>query len=124
MRENRAGFTLLEIMIAIAFIGVALLAVISAQGRGIKLSEEVRYSSTAIFLARGILTETQLSGDLSSERANDQFEEPFEQFSWTREITPFFAMSGLYKIRVRVHRTGKPPGEGLILDGLIYQGGS
>ncbi|MBW2140762.1 MAG: prepilin-type N-terminal cleavage/methylation domain-containing protein [Deltaproteobacteria bacterium] len=59
MRPPRKGFTLLEIMIALAFIGVALVAVIQAQGQGLKLTDQVRFTSRTVFLARELMAEAQ-----------------------------------------------------------------
>jgi len=123
---DRPGFTLLEVMIALAFIGVALLAIVRAQGQGIKLTEQARLTSQTVYLARQILAETQFLSGLTEGVEQGTFEEPLDYLAWERRVVPLEAIpaSGFYRVTVSVHRTGRPAHEGVSLEGFAYAGGS
>ncbi|MBW2090986.1 MAG: prepilin-type N-terminal cleavage/methylation domain-containing protein [Deltaproteobacteria bacterium] len=120
--QPRKGFTLLEVMIALAFIGVALVAVVQTQGQGLKLTEEVRFTSRAVFLARELLTEAQVQTGLTEGLEKGQFDEPLNYLAWEREVIPLTILSGLYKIVIRVHRIDESAKDGLTLEGFVYKG--
>ncbi len=119
---KRSGFTLLEVLISIAFIGIALVAVIRAQGQGITLADEARFTSRAIFLAKLKLAEAQHHPDLTAAEQSGAFAEPLEEFSWDAEINPVTGLPGLYKVQIWVRRTGQKPKQGVMLQGFTYRG--
>jgi len=65
LKKQSNGFTLLEIMIAVAFIGIALVAIMKVQGQGIRLTDQARLISRNVFLARQIMAEAQNRKDLA-----------------------------------------------------------
>ena len=113
----------MEVMIAIAFIGVALVAVIRSQGQGIRLAEKARATSRDIFLARQILSETQLASSLSDGTDDGTFEEPLDDHVWEREITAVPGMSALYKVQVWVNNKDNPVRSGVTLQGFANGAG-
>ena len=123
MKTPRAGFTLLEVMIAVAFIGIALVAVIRTQSQGIRLSDEARFISQAVFLAKDVLARTQAEADLTPGGDSSTFEEPLDQFAWQREITEMAGLPGILQVKVRVFRRGEAPETGLTLTGFAYLAG-
>jgi general secretion pathway protein I len=122
VRVRRSGFSLLEVLIAVAIIGIALVAVIRTQGQGMQLSGEARFSSRAVFLARYVLAQTQSQTTIESGVSNDVFEDAQIKAVWDREITPAPGLPGLFRIQVWVHRPGTPPMSGVTLQGFVYRG--
>lgn len=118
---KRSGFTLLEVMISVAFIGIALAAVIRAQGQGISLSEEARFMSRAVFLASTALSEAESDSDLEAGIKEGEFEEPLDFISWKREVVPMAGFQGLYKINILVWDSGVEAGRRISLQGFAYR---
>lgn len=121
MTRRVRGFTLLEVMIALAFIGVALVAVIRAQGQGVKLGGEARFTSRAVFLAQTKLAEAQSEPDISAGVRTGRFDEPLDDVGWETEIAPVPGLPGLFRVQVWVHREDEPARQGLTLQGFIYR---
>ncbi|MEW6262532.1 MAG: prepilin-type N-terminal cleavage/methylation domain-containing protein [Thermodesulfobacteriota bacterium] len=118
------GFSLLEVMIAVAFLGLALVAVIRVEGQGLSLSGEARFNARAVFLADYLLAEAQTQGDLSPGIKEAAFEGLGDRIEWMREVTPAPGFPGLYRVQVWVYRTGRPAREGVTLLGFAYRSGS
>lgn len=85
------GFTLLEIMIAMAILAVSLLALYSAVGNSLRASAMAEDTDQATHLARQKMAEVMMSleEDLSRGAFPDEkeehgtFEKPFERFQWS-----------------------------------------
>ncbi len=76
------GFTLLEVMIAVAVIAIAFVAVLGAQSRGLSLTDESRFNTTAALLAQSKMAEIQASGvNVTLSRSGD-FGEAFPEYAW------------------------------------------
>ena len=121
MKRRPQGFTLLEIMVAMAFIGIALVSIISVQGQAVKVTDQARLTSRSVFLARWIMAEVRNKQDFSEGVERGKFEEPLDYLAWERRIIPLPFVTGLYKIVVRVFPEGRPVQEGLMLEGFAYQ---
>ena len=52
LRKRRAGFTLLEVMVAVAILAIALTAIFSSEGGAIKVHHRARKTTVATLLAR------------------------------------------------------------------------
>ncbi len=87
---GRAGFTLLEMMVAVSVIGIALTSVYKMHTQTIMLNQIARFNSVAPLLAqeRIALIDAQPIEDASDDSGN--FEDGFEQYSYnvTIEETP------------------------------------
>lgn len=127
----RRGFTLLEVMIALAFVALALVAVIRAEGQGLRLAGEARFTSRAVFLANYILADAQSRGDLNPGTKDGSFggqglddmkiEGLSDDLRWMREVTPVQFFPGLYKVQVWIYLSKTPPRQGLTLQGFAYR---
>ncbi|MBL7684430.1 MAG: type II secretion system protein [Deltaproteobacteria bacterium] len=94
MRRYFTGFTLLEIMIAMAILSISLLALYSSMGNSLRASGMAEEMSQAMQLAR--LKMSEISLDVESEMARGafpedkeergDFEKPFEKFKWSYAI--------------------------------------
>ncbi|MBE0500081.1 MAG: prepilin-type N-terminal cleavage/methylation domain-containing protein [Desulfuromonadales bacterium] len=100
-REN--GFTLLEVMIALAIIGIALVTLIGLETRTVQLAERQQRVTQATLLAQGKMTEIEVgSQSLTGLSGNEGlFEPPFELYRWSlvREATP---LPGIEMVTVSV----------------------
>jgi prepilin-type N-terminal cleavage/methylation domain-containing protein len=120
MRRGQ-GFTLLEVMIAVAFIAVAAVAVLRTQGQGLLLAEQARFTARAVFLARQVLNETHAQDDLLQGNNGEAFPDPLSDFKWERRVTPVSGFPGLYRVKITVLRGEQPDGEGVKLTGFTYR---
>lgn len=90
-RLANAGFTLLEVMIALAIVGTTLIAMLSLGNRTIATNDQLQRLTQATLLAQEKMTEIeqQAAGSLTFELqdAQGEFEEPFAAFSWQTSFT-------------------------------------
>ena len=52
LKHRDQGFTLLEVMVAMAIIAIAMTAVLNSQSQSISLASEAKFSTTATLLAQ------------------------------------------------------------------------
>jgi len=77
------GFTLLEVMIAVAIIAIALMAVLGSQSQGLSLAGESRFNRAAALLAQGKMAEVEAvkdQRDLNSDSGD--FGDEFPGYTW------------------------------------------
>jgi general secretion pathway protein I len=98
-----SGFTLLEVMIALAILAVALAAVIGLQSRTVSLDVETRFNSVAPFLAQARMTETLAAGEDAPSEDSGDFGEDFPGYEWTVSMERV-DLPGLGEISRRVRR--------------------
>lgn len=89
------GFTLVEIMIAIAILSIGLLSIYTAQGNSLRASGTAERIQTAAMLARQIMTEKMIEVDKKlkkgafpddKEEETGEFEAPFEDYRWEYSV--------------------------------------
>jgi general secretion pathway protein I len=78
-----AGFTLLEVMVAIAILAIALVAVLRSQAHTVFVAGEARLSTTASLLAQSKLAEIESNREDSTQ---GDFGEDFPNYSWETSI--------------------------------------
>lgn len=81
------GFTLLEVMIAIALLAIALTTLLGSQSQSMFAAEQADFSSQAALLARLKMTEILVEGDTFSETGGD-FGDSFPGYGWKVETAP------------------------------------
>lgn len=83
--HNRAGFTLLEVMIALAIIAISLTSLFGSQSRSLSLAAEAKFNTAAAFLAQEKLAEYEagLAPWVSDE---GDFGDAFPGFAWKSEV--------------------------------------
>ena len=87
-KDNR-GFTLLEVMVALAVVSIALVMVASLRNRDITYHSEVRHIILATLLTQERMTEMEIQSRLPDYgETSDRFEEPYDQYEWVRIVTP------------------------------------
>ena len=84
------GFTLLEVMIALAIVGIALVTLIGLETRTVQLAERQQRVTQATLLAQEKMIEIETGGQaLSGLGGRDGlFEEPFELYRWAVALEP------------------------------------
>jgi len=60
-KSQRGGFTLLEIMIALAIVSIAMVSLLSLANRSIGVHDRLQRITAATLLAQGKMAETELS---------------------------------------------------------------
>ncbi|MBW1732842.1 MAG: prepilin-type N-terminal cleavage/methylation domain-containing protein [Deltaproteobacteria bacterium] len=119
------GFTLLEVMIAVAIIAIALMAVLGSQSQGLSLAGESRFNRTAALLAQGKMAEVEGIGEMEDLRSDSgDFGDDFPGYAWQVSVNEvsfvgvedlldrlkqidvevFWGSERLYQYRLRLYR--------------------
>lgn len=91
-REGRSGFTLLEVMAALAILGLTLVVLLSIVTSNVRATAHSRMITSATFLARGKMISIEDKviekgfQDLDEEDEGTFDEEGFPQFRWTSDV--------------------------------------
>lgn len=81
-----SGFTLLEVMVAVAVIAIAFVTLIGAQSQSVAIATDSKFDAMASLLAQGKMTELSLLGyDEINSNAGD-FGKDFPDFFWETEV--------------------------------------
>ena len=85
--KKGSGFTLLEVMIAIAIIAITLVAVFGSQSQSLSLANEAKFSTTAPLLAQSKMAEFEALNpeDLTSDSGD--FGDDFPNYKWNLTVT-------------------------------------
>ncbi|MGH7962726.1 MAG: type IV pilus modification PilV family protein [Candidatus Binatia bacterium] len=99
------GFTLLEVLVAMAVLAVALVTLLSLHNRSLLLTIRAQRLGTATLLAQEMLTRTQLEGTEATRQAAGDFADlypgQYPEFRWYRSVRAA-PMRGLWELRVGV----------------------
>ena len=86
-RRSR-GFSLLEIIVAIAILGSAFTALLAAHATALRREAAARRLMTGTLLARKLLTEVEVSGTPELGSDAQEADEAFPGYSWERHVEP------------------------------------
>jgi general secretion pathway protein I len=86
LKHKAKGFTLLEVMVAMAIIAIAMTAVLNSQSQSISLASEAKFSTTATLLAQMKIAEISRGDpqDLTSDSGD--FGEDFPGYTWEVKV--------------------------------------
>jgi general secretion pathway protein I len=92
-----SGFTLLEVMIAVAIIAIVLVAVFGSQSQSLSLANDAKFSTTAALLAQRKMAEVEMEDSLDVSSASGDFGEDFPEYQWELDISevPLPGIEGL-----------------------------
>jgi general secretion pathway protein I len=80
------GFTLLEVMIALAILAIAMTSLFGSQSQALSLAIEAKFNGAAAFLAQEKLAEYE-AGVVEMVSGEGDFGEPFPGFTWKTEVS-------------------------------------
>ena len=83
---GRAGFTLLEVMIAVGIIAIALVTLLGAQSQSVSIAAAARFDTTAALLAQGKMAELCVQGLEGVGDREGDFGEDYPGFTWKAEV--------------------------------------
>ena len=97
------GFTLLEVLVAVAIAGMAIVMLLQAHGGSMGLYEECREMVIAQHLARELITEIEVSGYPGEVDEKGDVSEKYPGFTWRRTCRMLGeSMPGVYEVTVTI----------------------
>ena len=106
LSRRARGFTLLEVMIAIAILGIALLGLLGLHHQSLQSVIRAQQSTRASMLAQAVMTEAELERYPDLGRSNGDFESSFPgefpDFRWEREVAASGMFPDVRKVKVVV----------------------
>lgn len=112
MKTHAPGFTLVEIMIALAILAVGLVSLYTAQGNSLRASATAERMQVGAMLAREKMTEKMMEIEQGlakgafpedKEEETGTFEPPFEDYRWEYTVR---------KVEIPIAGAGESAGEG------------
>ena len=85
MTVSEKGFTLIEIMVAMAVLAIALASLFKLQSSAISLAEAARFKSLAPVLARQQMAALELAG-YDPDELSGGFEDNHQGYTWSCEV--------------------------------------
>lgn len=76
------GFTLMEVMVAMAILAIALVSVFQLQSQSISMATDSRFLTTASLLAQSKMAEIETQSPLSNKTENGDFGPDYPQYAW------------------------------------------
>ncbi|MHB8138568.1 MAG: type II secretion system minor pseudopilin GspI [Smithellaceae bacterium] len=87
MLKKKAGFTLLEVMIAMAILAMSLVAVFYMQSQSISMAGESRFITTASLLAQRKMADMEADESLDNKNQKGDFAPEHAEYVWTTQVT-------------------------------------
>ena len=84
--RQRQGFTLLEVMIAMAILAIALVAVFQSQSQSLSMAGDSRFLTTASLLAQARMAEIETASSAALAEASGDFGEDFPHYTWHLDV--------------------------------------
>ena len=86
MRKDKAGFTLLEVMIAMAILAAALVAIFQMQSQSISMASETRFMTTASLLAQSKMADIEAGTSLANQSQKGDFAPDYPEYAWSIQV--------------------------------------
>jgi general secretion pathway protein I len=86
--KQQRGFTLLEIIVALAVLAVALVALLTLRNRDIALQAHARHLVTATSLAKAKLEEFNRVAEADHTESSGDFGEHYPGYAWSWDVQP------------------------------------
>lgn len=101
-KRRPRGFTLLEVMIAMAILAIALVTVYQSQSQSLSLAGDARFLTTASLLAQARMAELEAVGPGQLAAASGDFGEDFPDYVWQVEVADVEDRPRLKRVSVTV----------------------
>jgi prepilin-type N-terminal cleavage/methylation domain-containing protein len=101
LRRHHAGFSLIEVMVAIMIMGVALVALTRGMTTALASTKDSEVQTTIVGLAAGQIETVRASAVLTDETTEGDFGDDFPKYSWEQTIAPG-GLDGLHQVDVTV----------------------
>lgn len=95
------GFTLLEVMIAMAILAIVLVAVFQSQSQSLSMAGRSRFLTVASLLAQSRMTEIETMGPDRITSSSGDFGDDYPDYAWRVELTDT-VIDTMKKVTVRV----------------------
>ena len=119
-RKTRArGFTLLEVLVAVAILAIAMVAILKANVQSLDKLTRSRETNTASLLAASKLAEVEAAGAANWRELQGDFGEDYPDYTWEVE-TSSTEVEGLIRVAVSVQRAGAASGSQVRIEELLY----
>jgi general secretion pathway protein I len=120
-RRNRVqGFTLLEVMVAVAILAIALVAILKANVQSLDSLITSRERTTAFLLLASKLAEVEAAGPANWNEFQGDFGEDYPGFSWQVETEPTLT-DKLTKVAVIVDWGSDGGGNEIKVEELLFE---
>jgi general secretion pathway protein I len=100
------GFTLLEVMVAMAILGIALLGLLSLHHQSVQSVIRAQQSTRASMLAQAVMTEAELERFPDLGQTNGDFEAAFPgefpDYRWERDVAESGMFPDVRKVRILI----------------------
>jgi general secretion pathway protein I len=115
------GFTLLEILVAMALMTVALLAVFKLQAQNLDLLSEANSMTAEICLAQDLLARVGALNQLESGEKSGKLSDEFPLLNYREAISADPSLKGFYRVKVEIWREGKDGDEPAVYETYLYR---
>lgn len=123
---KHSGFTLLEVMIALAIISIALVSLLSLGNRSIGINGRLQKMTQATLLAQHKMTELEFSaeqGALEFQADEGAFAAPFESYRWQTTFEDTL-LASVKMVTVTVFWGDEKKNEMVDISSFLFRGGS
>jgi len=118
IRKRAHGFTLLEVLVAVAILAIAMVAILKANLQSLDTLTKSRETSTASLLAASKLAEIEAVGVVNWSELRGDFGEDYPDYIWEVE-TSSTEVEGLVRLVVVVQRNGTASGGEVRIEELL-----
>ena len=116
--NKTSGFTLIEVLVAVAILAIAMVAILKANVQNLDALTKSRETTTASLLAASKLAEIEAAGVANWGESQGDFGEDYPEFTWQVETTST-EVEGLERIAVIVQRSGGVAGREVRIEELM-----
>jgi general secretion pathway protein I len=113
-RARRDGFTLLEVLVAVAVLGLGLVSLLGLHVRNLALIDRDQRITEGTLLARALMTEAEVEPfpeiGITDGDFEERYPERFPGVRWEREVIAT-GFPDVHEIRVRVFRGEEESGD-------------
>jgi general secretion pathway protein I len=120
--SNQRGFTLLEVMIALAIVATVLVALLGLQTRTINMGDRQQKITRATMLAQERMTVLEIAAVKSGSSRDDEgaFAEPFENYRWQVRYKPT-PLAAVQEVTVTVLWGNEENNEDVTLTSFLFR---